>query len=77
MSVYKKLTAQDINISPFYVNKQYSFTSASSATSSIGLFSASFTSESLYAFSSGSGGGSSSLDVLNTIKYTYCPSPQD
>ena len=69
MSVYKKLTAQDINISPFYVNKQYSFTSASSATSSIGLFSASFTSESLYAFSSGSGGGSSSLDVLNTIKY--------
>ena len=69
MSVYKKLTAQDINISPFYVNKQYSFTSASAATSSIGVFEASFTSESIHAFSSGAGGGSSSLDDLNTIKY--------
>jgi len=69
MSTYKKLTAQDINISPFYVNKQYNFVSSSASTGSISLLSASFTSESIYAFSSGAGGGSSSMDNLNTIKY--------
>jgi len=69
MSVYKKLTTQDINISPFYVNKQYNFTSASAAASSVGFFSSSWTSESIYSYSSGAEGGSSSLDTLNTIKY--------
>jgi hypothetical protein len=65
MSIYKSLSPDDISRLPFNANKQFSFTSASSATSSIGILFQEFkyTASILDTFSS------ESTDSVNTIKY--------
>ena len=68
-TVYKKFTAQDIAVVPFNAHKQYVYTSASAATSSISYFNTRWTSESIYTWTSGSSGGSASLDTINVLKY--------
>ena len=68
-TVYKKFTAQDIAVVPFNAHKQYRFSSASAATSSITYFDTRWTSESMYTWTSGSSGGSASLDTIHTLKY--------
>ena len=68
-TVYKKFTAQDIAVVPFNAHKQYTYTSASAAANSVTHFDTRWTSESIYTWTSGSSGGSASLDTINTLKY--------
>ena len=70
MSIYKKLTAQDIAVIPFNAHKQYDFTSGSASTNSIKHFNTSWTSESIDIYSSGSTTSYGlPADSINTIKY--------
>ncbi len=65
MSTYKKLTNTNVASIPFNANKQWSFTSASATTDSIGveITTANFTSASLHTYSS------ASTDLSSSIKY--------
>ena len=65
--VYKKLTAQDKALIPFYAHKQYNFQSASAATNRITYFSTKYTSESISNYSTHR--LSASIDTINTIRY--------
>ncbi len=68
-SVYKKLTIQDISIVPFNAHKQYSFNSSSAALNKVKHFDTRWTSASIYSYTSGSSGGSASIDTHNILKY--------
>jgi len=63
MSVYKKLTAQDIAVIPFNAHKQYEFTSGSAASNQVSHFNTQWTSESIDIYSS------ASTDSINFLKY--------
>jgi hypothetical protein len=65
--VYKKLTAQDKALIPFYAHKQYNFQSASAASNRVTYFSTQYTSESISNYSTHK--LSASIDTINTIKY--------
>ena len=70
MSIYKKLTAQDIAVIPFNAHKQYDFTSGSASSNSINHFNTRWTSESIELYSSGSTTEYGlPADSINTIKY--------
>lgn len=69
MSIYKKLTAQDIAVIPFNAHKQYDFTSGSASSNSINHFDTRWTSESIDMYSSSSTEYGLPGDSINTIKY--------
>ena len=69
MSIYKKLTAQDVAVIPFNAHKQYDFTSGSASSNSINHFDTRWTSESIDMYSSSSTEYGLPGDSINTIKY--------
>ena len=65
MSIFKKLTAQDIAVVPFNAHKQYNFDSSSAAANSISVSKARYTSESIHTYS-----GSVLAEDINFAKYS-------
>ena len=66
---YKKITTQDFTTTPFNAHKQYNFTSASSTTNQVKIFSTNYTSESVSIYSSASSNTEGIFDRINNIKY--------
>ena len=69
-SAYKKLTAQDIGQVPFNAYKQYNFDSSSFSSSSLEIYTTTWSSASIYSFSTGALDGVYPLaDTANSLRY--------
>ena len=69
-SAYKKLTAQDIGQVPFNAYKQYNFDSSSFSSSSLEIYTTTWSSASIYSFSTGAlGGVYPPADTANSLRY--------